>query len=99
MRGRLRIGYKINARHVFEWTMLEVRQVISVTEFLRNPTELIAQITETRKPVVLTVKGKPPLVVHCADSYQELMERLGNTRFVATNDESQEETGSTSYEN
>jgi prevent-host-death family protein len=56
--------------------MLDLRQVFSVTDFLRNHKELIARVTETRKPVVLTVKGKPALVIQDADSYQELMDRL-----------------------
>jgi len=57
-------------------TMLDLRQVFSVTDFLRNHKELIARVTENRKPVVLTVKGKPALVIQDADSYQELMDRL-----------------------
>ena len=56
--------------------MLDLRQVFSVTDFLRNHKELIARVTETRKPVVLTVKGKPALVIQDADSYQELLDRL-----------------------
>ena len=56
--------------------MLDLRQVFSVTDFLRNHKELIARVAETRKPVVLTVKGKPALVIQDAVSYQELMDRL-----------------------
>lgn len=56
--------------------MLDLRQVISVTEFLRNHKILIARVTEARKPFVLTVKGKPALVVQDAESYQELIDRL-----------------------
>jgi prevent-host-death family protein len=57
-------------------TMLDLRQVFSLTDFLRNHKEMVARITETHKPVVLTVKGKPSLVIHDADSYQEIMDRL-----------------------
>lgn len=56
--------------------MLDLRQVFSLTDFLRNHKEMVARVTETRKPVVLTVKGKPSLVLQDADSYQELMDRL-----------------------
>lgn len=56
--------------------MLDLRQVFSLTDFLRNHKEMVARVTETRKPVVLTVKGKPSLVIQDADSYQELMDRL-----------------------
>ena len=56
--------------------MLDLRQVFSLTDFLRNHKEMVARLTETHKPVVLTVKGKPALVIQDADSYQELMDRL-----------------------
>jgi prevent-host-death family protein len=56
--------------------MLDLRQVFSLTDFLRNHKEMVARLTETHKPVVLTVKGKPALVIQDADSYQEMMDRL-----------------------
>jgi prevent-host-death family protein len=54
--------------------MLDLRQVFSLTDFLRN--HMVARLTETHKPVVLTVKGKPALVIQDADSYQVLLDRL-----------------------
>ena len=56
--------------------MLDLRQVFSLTDFLRNHKELVSRVTETKKPVVLTVKGKPALVIQDAGSYQDLMDRL-----------------------
>jgi len=56
--------------------MLDLRQVFSLTDFLRNHKEMVTRLYETHKPVVLTVKGKPALVIQDADSYQELMDRL-----------------------
>lgn len=56
--------------------MLDLRQVFSLTDFLRNHKEMVARVTETRKPIVLTVKGKPSLVIQDADSYQELMDKV-----------------------
>ncbi len=56
--------------------MIDLRQVCSLTDFLRNHKELVARVTETRKPVVLTLKGKPALVIQDADSYQVLIDRL-----------------------
>ncbi len=58
--------------------MLDLRQVFSVTDFLRNHKELIARVSETKKPVVLTVKGKPALVIQDAQSFQELLDRLAD---------------------
>jgi prevent-host-death family protein len=56
--------------------MLDLRQVFSLTDFLRNHKEMVARLTGTHKPVVLTIKGKPALVIQDADSYQEMMDRL-----------------------
>lgn len=56
--------------------MLDLRQVFSLTDFLRNHKEMVTRLTESHKPVVLTVKGKPALVIQDADSYQVLMDRL-----------------------
>lgn len=56
--------------------MLDLRQVFTMTDFLRNHKELVKRVAETRKPIVLTVKGKPALVIQDADSYQDLMDRL-----------------------
>jgi prevent-host-death family protein len=56
--------------------MLDLRQVFSLTDFLRNHKEMVARLTETHKPVVLTVNGKPALVIQDANSYQDLIDRL-----------------------
>jgi len=56
--------------------MLDLRQVYSLTDFLRNHKEHIARLVESKAPVVLTVKGKASLVLQDAEGYQELLERL-----------------------
>jgi prevent-host-death family protein len=58
--------------------MLDLRQVFSLTDFLRNHKDLVSRLTESRKPLVLTVKGKPSLVIQDASSYQDLLNRLAN---------------------
>lgn len=65
--------------HGGERPMLDLRHVYSLTDFLRNHKEMVARVTETKKPIVLTVKGKPALVIQDADSYQELLDRLNTT--------------------
>jgi prevent-host-death family protein len=60
--------------------MLDLRQVFSLTDFLRNHKEMVALVTETHKPVVLTVKGKPALVIQDAESYQNLMDEIQQLR-------------------
>lgn len=56
--------------------MLDLRQVFSLTDFLRNHKLHVARLLESKNPIVLTVKGRPSLVVQDAVSYQELLERL-----------------------
>lgn len=56
--------------------MLDLRQVFSLTDFLRHHKDHVARLEETGKPVVLTVKGKPALVIQGAESYQALLDRL-----------------------
>jgi PHD/YefM family antitoxin component YafN of YafNO toxin-antitoxin module len=57
-------------------TMLDLRQVFSLTDFLRHHRDHIARLGESGKPVVLTVKGKPSLIIQDAESYQGLLDRL-----------------------
>lgn len=63
--------------------MLDLRRVFSMTEFLRNHREMAAMLAESRQPVVLTVKGKPSLVIQDAVSYQELLDRLDSAESEA----------------
>lgn len=56
--------------------MLDLRHVYSLTDFLRNHKEHVARLSESKAPVVLTVKGKAALVLQDAEGYQELLERL-----------------------
>lgn len=56
--------------------MLDLREVFSLTDFLRNHKSHIARLLESKKPVVLTVKGRPSLVIQDAGSYQEMLDRM-----------------------
>ena len=56
--------------------MLDLRRVFSLTDFLRNHKEHIARLVETKAPIVLTVKGKPAIVIQDAEAYQELLDRI-----------------------
>jgi prevent-host-death family protein len=46
----------------------------SMTEFRRRPAEFLRQLKRTRRPVVLTVKGRAAAVVQDAESYQRLLD-------------------------
>jgi len=56
--------------------MLDLRQVFSLTDFLRHHKDHVVRLEQSRKPVVLTIKGKPSLVLQDAAGYQELLDRL-----------------------
>lgn len=56
--------------------MLDLREVFTVTDFLRNHREHIARLQSSKKPMVLTVKGKPAIVLQDAEGYQALLDEL-----------------------
>ena len=51
-----------------------MRDIQSVSEFKRHTAKFLKQIQETGEPVILTINGKPSVVVQDAKSYQELLE-------------------------
>ena len=60
--------------------MVDLREVFSLTDFLRNHKEHVARLAQTGKPVVLTVKGKPALVLQSAEGYQDLLDLIDTAK-------------------
>jgi len=58
------------------------RDVDSLSEFKRNTAEFIKRLEETGAPVLLTVNGKPRLVVQDAASYQRIRELLDQAETI-----------------
>jgi prevent-host-death family protein len=55
--------------------MLDItKDIHSVTTFRRNPGLLMKQLRKSKRPVVLTVKGKAAAVLQDAESYQRLLD-------------------------
>jgi prevent-host-death family protein len=50
------------------------KDIHSLTDFKRRTSELVAQLQETKRPVVLTVNGRSAVVVQDAEAYQELVD-------------------------
>ena len=48
----------------------------SLSDFKRNTAELLERMRKTGHPVVLTINGRAEAVVHDADAYQLLLDRL-----------------------
>jgi prevent-host-death family protein len=56
--------------------MFNLNDVRPLTEFLRNHKQHVARLQKLRRPELLTVNGKPAVVIQDAASYQELLERV-----------------------
>jgi prevent-host-death family protein len=50
------------------------RDIMSLSTFKRDSNKVMRQMKKTKEPVVLTVNGKPAVVVQDAESYQKLVE-------------------------
>jgi PHD/YefM family antitoxin component YafN of YafNO toxin-antitoxin module len=56
--------------------MVQLSDIHSLTDFLRNHKEHIDRLRKAGRPEVLTVNGKAALVVQDAKSYQKLLDAL-----------------------
>jgi prevent-host-death family protein len=59
------------------------KEIHPLTDFKRNTTELVRQMKETGKPIVLTINGRAELVVQDAGSYQKLLELVERLEAIA----------------
>jgi len=56
--------------------MLDIRQIHSLTDFIRNHKAHLQRLKETHTPEILTVNGKAELVVLDVESFHQLMEKI-----------------------
>jgi len=49
-----------------------MRDIQSLSDFKQNASKFVKQVQETKQPLVLTVNGKPAVVIQDAESYQEM---------------------------
>jgi len=55
--------------------MLDItKDIQSLTTFRRRPAEFLKQLKRSKRPVVLTVKGKATAVLQDAEAYQRLLD-------------------------
>jgi prevent-host-death family protein len=55
--------------------MLDItKDIHSLTTFRRRSGDFMKQLKQTRRPLVLTVKGKPAAIVQDAEAYQRLLD-------------------------
>jgi PHD/YefM family antitoxin component YafN of YafNO toxin-antitoxin module len=55
---------------------LNVKDIHSLTDFLRNTKTHTARLKKTKAPMVLTVNGSASVIVQDANSYQQLRDRI-----------------------
>ena len=63
--------------------MIRATDIHSLTDFTRNAKSYILKIKETRSPMAITVNGDAEVVVQDAASYQQMVDELERSRFVA----------------
>ena len=56
--------------------MISMDHILPLTDFKRNTTEVREQLKASGQPAVLTVDGRPELVVQDAAAYPKLLERV-----------------------
>lgn len=79
LRRYIRIQFHAKPR----FTMNITKDISPLTEFKRDSARLIAQIKETGRPQILTVNGKPSVVVMDAAAWQDMQDQLDYAETVA----------------
>lgn len=62
--------------------MIDLNSIYPLTDFVRNSKEHVARIKDSQQPEVLTVDGRPELVVQDAASYETMVAELEKARFM-----------------
>lgn len=57
-----------------EVIMFTTSDIHTVTDFSRNPSEHIKRLSSSKQPEILTLNGKPAIVVQDAASYEQMAE-------------------------
>ncbi|MBF0182311.1 MAG: type II toxin-antitoxin system Phd/YefM family antitoxin [Magnetococcales bacterium] len=60
-----------------------VEDIRPLTEFKRDTAHFISHLRETGRPAILTVNGKPALVVMDAEAWQEAQDQIEQARTVS----------------
>ena len=63
--------------------MFTMDSIHPVSDFSRKPAEHIKRLKETGRPEILTVNGKPSVVVMDAAAWQEMQDQLDYAETVA----------------
>ena len=62
--------------------MFSANDIYSLVDFQRNTKEHVDRLTKTKRPEVLTVKGKAQVIVQDARAYEQIVEELATIKKV-----------------
>jgi PHD/YefM family antitoxin component YafN of YafNO toxin-antitoxin module len=62
--------------------MFSTNDIYSLTDFQRNAKDHVERLAETKRPEVLTVKGKAQVVVQDAKAYEMMVDELETIKKV-----------------
>ena len=60
--------------------MIAIKDIHPLTDFLRNNPEYRARLKASDAPIVLTVKGRPEIVLQRAEAYQAMVEEISRLK-------------------
>lgn len=72
----------VKQTHIKSCTMIRTTDIHSITDFQRNAKSYIAQVTQTKNPIAITVNGQAEVVVQDAVAYQAMLDELEAARFA-----------------
>jgi PHD/YefM family antitoxin component YafN of YafNO toxin-antitoxin module len=62
--------------------MVDLQEIHSLTDFLRNHKAHVKRLKKTRKPEILTVNGRAEVVVIDVESFQVILDKLAHVETV-----------------
>lgn len=66
-----------------ERLMRATHDIYNLSTFKRETAKIVRQLKRTRRPIVITIKGKPELVIQDAESYWKLVQTVDRIETVA----------------
>jgi prevent-host-death family protein len=66
----------IEFKSEFSAMSIKLDNILSLTDFKRNASQYIEQVTTTHSPLVLTINGRAEVIVHDAKVFQEMLDKI-----------------------
>jgi prevent-host-death family protein len=55
---------------------IDLSNILSLTDFQENASQYVEQVRKTHSPIILTVNGRAEVVVHDAEVFQGMVDKL-----------------------